>query len=280
MDTVSHKHRFLTRGAVEPGKRFYYWAIRNLRLIPDDWRKYYYTLLRQEMFASRLTTGAFEIFSCASEGYRKGLWVLAKYGQERKALPPPSPYDNFWHKASTEERMYALRRANYIKQMAATRDGNNVIGDTNQCFSRNCVTRSPYEQSAAPTTWEEDMPEPSDDEFGSMLLASLDDDNVFKRITGYESAKEYVDGPQRKDYTFDDEEEEEEEEAEEREEGDKVDRSTKDNFKLFNERYPQATTIPVNVGGGRKAALANTTRPRGFDGKPINTDDRWSPDAE
>ncbi|CUG29035.1 Hypothetical protein, putative [Bodo saltans] len=116
------------RGRVSPAKRFVYWAFRRLRDLPPEWREYYRRMLRQEVKAARFVGQAWDGFMLVVDGYRKGKWVLSKYGIEADPALIPKPYNNFWEETTHEERVWAHRRSIQLKDLQALqRDEDSLI---------------------------------------------------------------------------------------------------------------------------------------------------------
>ncbi|CUG28887.1 Hypothetical protein, putative, partial [Bodo saltans] len=115
-------------GRVSPAKRFVYWAFRRLRDLPPEWGEYYRRMLRQEVKAARFVGQAWDGFMLVVDGYRKGKWVLSKYGIEADPALIPKPYNNFWEETTHEERVWAHRRSIQLKDLQALqRDEDSLI---------------------------------------------------------------------------------------------------------------------------------------------------------
>jgi hypothetical protein len=104
---------------LHPSKRFLYWAHRHLRQVPAEWRTYYKRLLRSEIVANRMANKSWDIVILNVEGYRKGKWVVNKYGGTPDEASIPFPYNNFWEETTHEERTWAFRRSFQLKELQA-----------------------------------------------------------------------------------------------------------------------------------------------------------------
>lgn len=117
-----------TRGDVRPAKRFVYWGFRRLRELPPEWREYYRRMLRQEVKAARFVGQTWDAFMMVVDGYRKGKWVLRKFGIEADPSLIPRPYNNFWEETTHEERVWAHRRSTQMKELQALqRDEDSLV---------------------------------------------------------------------------------------------------------------------------------------------------------
>lgn len=209
------------KGRVSPSKRFVYWAFRRLRELPPEWKEYYRRMLRQEVKAARYTSQTWDVFMMVVDGYRKGKWVLAKYGIEADPLLIPKPYNNFWEETTHEERVWAHRRATQMKELQALqRDEDSLVFGAMSMDAREFAFNSLKNLQGgmqggtpvhsldlpAPTEEEVEMSRASED-VSSALMSSIEDDKLWNPVLKSRLHKERMKQDASKlDFEGDDEE--------------------------------------------------------------------------
>jgi hypothetical protein len=175
---------------IHPARRFSFWAVRHLRKIPEDWRPYYLKMLRNEMKATRLLNTSWDVFMAVVDGYRKGTWVLRKYGQEPDKGSIPHPYDDFWNKTTHEERVWAHRRSHQLKELQALQrdDDADVFGglviDRNQATVDMVSKMETMRSQNGNQVHSMDLPAPRErdireDDLTLVLMANVEDDRLW-----------------------------------------------------------------------------------------------------
>lgn len=177
---------------VHPAKRFLYWSARHLRKLPEDWRPYYRHLLVNELKASTRLNTPWDVFIAVADGYRKGKWVLRKYGQDPDKDSIPYPYDDFWEVTTHEERVWAYRRSNQLKELQAMqREEQDLFGGTQPTY--NYMTADMTYKLASGARQEQqgnqvhahDLPAPRESDIREeehmthLLMGSIEDDRLW-----------------------------------------------------------------------------------------------------
>jgi hypothetical protein len=184
-------------GAVPPAKRFVFWAFRRLRDLPPEWKEYYRRMLRQEVKAARYVGQSWDGFMLVVDGYRKGKWVLSKYGIVADPSLIPRPYNNFWEETTHEERVWAHRRSIQLKDLQALqRDEDSLIFGAvtmdHREFSFNSVKNvsggrgqggTPVHALDLEAPKEEDIAmSRAAEEASSALMSSIEDDKLWNPV--------------------------------------------------------------------------------------------------
>eukprot|EP00759_Apiculatamorpha_spiralis_P040176 PhF_6_TR38842/c0_g1_i1/m.58084 len=182
---------------IPPAKVFLYWAHRHLRKIPDEWRNYYRTLLRQEVVAHASLNNNWESFCAVVNGYRKAQWVLRKYGKEPEPDSIPSPYKDFYSQTTPEERSYAYRRSFVLKDLQASKRSSYSNQATTMTYGGTRMARNeaaPGQLLAggtrdvrSPQVHAIDLPPPKESDFDDM---DFDDEEELIVSTGVEEDME------------------------------------------------------------------------------------------
>lgn len=206
---------------IHPARRYMHWAVRHLRKIPDDWRPYYRRMLDNELRATKNLNTPWDVFMAVSEGYRKGKWVLHKYGQEPEPKSIPHPYDDFWTSTTHEERVWAYRRSYQLKELQAIqRDDAETYGgvllDGRDAMIDNVSKMYTTKAQSGNQVHSMDMPAPreseirDDDEMSTILMSSIEEDRFWNPAT---KAREYRESLERAEglMAFEDEEEDDDE---------------------------------------------------------------------
>ncbi|CBH17980.1 hypothetical protein, conserved [Trypanosoma brucei gambiense DAL972] len=184
------------RGAVSPSKRFVYWAFRRLWDLPPDAREYYRRMLYQEVRAARYVNQTWDCFMMVVDGYRKGKWILKKYGIKIDEGLIPKPYNNFWEETTHEERVWAHRRSHQMKDLQALQreDDNLVFGahimdrrEVTYGSVKNLQTGmqggTPVHAHDLPAPFEADVKMSlHEEDISSALMSSIEDDKLWNPV--------------------------------------------------------------------------------------------------
>ncbi|CCW61158.1 unnamed protein product [Phytomonas sp. EM1] len=181
---------------VAPAKAFVYWAYRRLRELPPDWQGYYRRMLYQEVSAVRFVNQPWDCFMMVVDGYRKAKWVLRKYDVKIDESLIPKPYNNFWEETTHEERVWAHRRSQQMKELQALqRDEDEIIFGANMMDRKEVTYNSlkniqtgmqggtPVHAHDMPAPTEADLTmSPHDEEISSALMGSIEDDKLWNPV--------------------------------------------------------------------------------------------------
>ncbi|KAG8345279.1 hypothetical protein TRVL_03883 [Trypanosoma vivax] len=183
-------------GFVTPAKRFTYWAYRRLRDLPEEEREYYRRMLYQELTAARYVNQTWDCFMMVVDGYRKGKWILKKYGIKIDENLIPKPYNNFWEETTHEERVWAHRRSHQMKDLQALqREDDDLIFGAHMMDRRDVTYGSLKNlqtgmQGGTPVH-AHDMPAPCEadvkmslhaEDMSSVLMSSIEDDKIWNPV--------------------------------------------------------------------------------------------------
>eukprot|EP00796_Vickermania_ingenoplastis_P008162 gene8162-5691_t len=182
--------------SVSPAKGFTYWAYRRLRELPEEWREYYRRMLYQEISACRYVNQTWDCFMMVVDGYRKGKWVLRKYGIPIDESLIPKPYNNFWEETTHEERVWAHRRSHQMKELQALqRDEDDIVfgahtmdrREVSYSSLKNVQTGmqggSPVHAHDLPAPKESDLRmSRADEDMSSVLMSSIEDDKLWNPV--------------------------------------------------------------------------------------------------
>lgn len=181
---------------ITPAKKFVYWAYRRLRELPPEWQEYYRRMLYQEVSACRYVNQTWDCFMMVVDGYRKGKWILKKYGVEVDESLIPRPYNNFWEETTHEERVWAHRRSHQMKELQALqRDDDSIVFGAvvmdRQDVSFSSVKNLQSGMQGGTPLHAHDLPAPNeaelhmsrhDEEMSSALMSSIEDDKLWNPV--------------------------------------------------------------------------------------------------
>ena len=176
--------------SIHPAKRLAYWLFRQLRKIPEEWRSYYRRLMFAEFRANTMLNVPWDIFMVVSEGYRKGKWVVRKYGTASDEAAIPYPYNNFWDVTTHEERAWAHRRSFQLKELQGMqREDCDAWGaiplNSQHVVSSNVEKFNGSKESSGQPVHAFDLPSPKesqirdDQEWSHILMATMEDDRMW-----------------------------------------------------------------------------------------------------
>lgn len=196
LDGNPYRVAWYAHSGVSPAKQFVYWGFRRLRELPPEWQEYYRRMLRQEVKASAIVIRTWDVFMMIVDGYRKGKWVLEKYGIPIDESIIPKPYNNFWQETTHDERVWAYRRSHQLKELQALqRDADSLVFGA-QTVNRNdyvvnMITNVSSGMQGGTPVHSDDLPAPTEneirasrhsEEMSSALMSAVEDDKLWNPV--------------------------------------------------------------------------------------------------